>query len=201
MAISLNKGQALNLTKTADNGLSSVMVGLGWDEKQKSTKGFFKTLFASGSNIDCDASAFLLKNGKLETNKDIVYYGRLSHYSGAVNHQGDNLTGAGDGDDEQIMIDLNKLPQSYNKIMIVVNIFSAESRRQSFGMIKNAFIRIVDNRTNTEICRYNLSDGYDNDTAMVFGELTRENNGEWTFTAIGKGSRAGSIDDLADNYK
>lgn len=201
MAISLNKGQALNLTKTADNGLSSVMVGLGWDERKKSTKGFFHALFASESNIDCDASAFLLKNGKLESNRDIVYYGRRKHDSGAVNHQGDNLTGAGDGDDEQILIDLNNIPQSYNKVVIVVNIFSAESRRQNFGMIENAFIRIVDNRTNNEICRYNLSNGYDNDTAMVFGELTRENNGEWTFTAIGKGSRAGSIDDLARDYE
>ena len=191
MAINLMKGQKVDLTK-GNPGLRNLLVGLGWDTNK----------YTGGSDFDLDASVFMLgANGKVRSNLDFIYYGNLKHNSGSVEHMGDNLTGGGDGDDEQILIDLNNIPQSYNKVVIVVNIFSAKSRQQNFGMIENAFIRIVDNRTNNEICRYNLSNGYDNDTAMVFGELTRESNGEWTFTAIGKGSRAGSIDDLARDYE
>lgn len=192
MAISLQKGQKVSLTK--DNpGLSKVVVGLGWDEAQR--KGFF----FKPAPIDCDASAILLKNGKLCDKKDIVYFGNLRHYSGTVNHMGDNLTGEGEGDDEQIVIDLSSVPAEYDRIVVVVNIYSAVSRKQHFGMIRNAFIRIVDFKSNKEMCRYNLTDDYSNMTAMIFGEIYRHNN-EWKFNAIGQGTRDASISDLAKRY-
>ena len=147
MSISLQKGQKVSLSK--DNaGLAHVIVGLGWDEVQKPSGGFLKSMFSSEPQaIDCDASAILLKNGKLAHKDDLVYFGNLRHPSGTVIHQGDNLTGAGDGDDEQIVIDLSKVPQDYDRIVIVVTIYQAVKRRQNFGMIENAFIRLVDART------------------------------------------------------
>jgi len=153
MSISLQKGQKVSLSK--DNaGLAKVIVGLGWDEVgQSSGGGFFGSLFGSSSSsssedIDCDASAIMLRNGKFVDKHDVVYFGNLSHKSGSVNHQGDNLTGAGEGDDEQIIIDLSRVPAEYDKIVMVVNIYDAVPRRQHFGMIKNAFIRLVDARNN-----------------------------------------------------
>ena len=175
MSISLQKGQKVSLSK--DNaGLSKIIVGLGWDEVQQSSSGggFLSALFGGGSKqqpIDCDASALMLKNGKLVDKSDIVYFGNLHHKSGTVNHQGDNLTGAGDGDDEQIVIDLAKVPQEYDKIVIVVNIYQAVQRHQHFGMIENAFIRLVDARNNNEMCKYNLTENYSGMTAMIFGEV------------------------------
>ena len=147
MSISLQKGQKVSLSK--DNaGLAKVIVGLGWDEvKSSSGGGLFSSLFkAQPKPIDCDASAIMLKNGKFVDQKDLVYYGNLRHKSGTVNHQGDNLTGEGEGDDEQIIIDLSKVPQEYDKIVIVVNIYQAVQRNQHFGLIENAFIRLVDAR-------------------------------------------------------
>ena len=145
MGVSLQKGQKVSLTK--DNaGLNKVIVGLGWDEVPQK-KGFFA---AKPQSVDCDASAFVLKEGKLRGTEDIVYFGNLKHKSNTVVHMGDNLTGAGAGDDEQIMIDLGQVPAEYDRIVLVVNIYQADKRKQHFGMIQNAFIRIVDARNNQE---------------------------------------------------
>ncbi len=155
MSISLKKGQRVSLSK--DNaGLSKIIVGLGWDEVQQSRGGGLGRLFgARPQEIDCDASAILLKDGKLTNMQDLVYFGNLSHKSGTVNHMGDNLTGAGDGDDEQIIIDLSRVPEEYDRIVIVVNIYQAVRRKQHFGMIENAFIRLVDARNNNEMYKNN----------------------------------------------
>lgn len=130
---------------------------------------------------------------------DIVYFGNLTHKTGAVRHMGDNLTGAGAGDDEQILIDLSALPANYDKIIMVVNIYEARARNQHFGMIRNAFIRVCDGETNQELCRYNLSENYDNMTAMVFGEVYRY-NGTWKFNAIGQATTDNSIGELAKRF-
>lgn len=199
MSISLQKGQKVSLSK--DNaGLSRIIVGLGWDEVKQSS-GFFGSLFGSGQQqaIDCDASAILLQNGKCMGNQDIVYFGNLRHRSGSVNHMGDNLTGAGDGDDEQIVIDLQSVPAEYDRIVIVVNIYQAVQRKQHFGMIQNAFIRLVDARNNTEMCKYNLTENYSGMTAMIFGEVYRH-NGEWKFSAIGQGTTDPGIGELCRRY-
>ena len=195
MSVSLQKGQKVSLSK--DNaGLSKVMIGLGWDEVQQKKKGFFS---AKPQDIDCDASAFICVNGRLQGTDDVVYFGNLTHRSGCVRHMGDNLTGAGDGDDEQIMIDLASLPTQYDKIIVVVNIYQAMQRRQHFGLIRNAFIRVCDAETNQELCKYNLSENYDNMTAMVFGEVYRY-NGAWKFNAIGQATQDNSIGDLAKRF-
>lgn len=197
MSISLQKGQKIDLTKGDRGDLRQVMVGLGWDEAQtapQQSSGGFMGLFKSqpqkqAQDIDCDASAILLNaNGKLysnETNDCCVYFGNLSHHSGAIQHQGDNLTGAGDGDDEQIMVDLNRVPADVAKIVFVVNIYDANVRGQHFGMIQNAFIRLVNLANNSEICKFNLSENYYGMTGMVVGEIYRY-NGEWKFNAIGQ---------------
>ena len=202
MAVNLQKGQKVDLTK-GNPGLKHIMVGLGWDEaKPSGGKGLLSALFGGGGaqNIDCDATAILLDaNGKLAENKDVVYFGNLTHKSNAVKHMGDNLTGAGDGDDEQIFVDLERIPESYSKIVFVVNIYEARLRNQNFGLIKNAFIRLVDNDKKTEICRYDLSENYNGMTAMIFGEIYRH-NGEWKFSAIGQGTTDNSIGDLAKRY-
>ena len=192
MAISLQKGQKVSLTKE-NAGLDQVMIGLGWDEVQK--KGFF----SRGADIDCDASAILLKGGRLTDKSDLVYFGNLRHKSSAIVHMGDNLTGAGDGDDEQILVSLGSVPADYDRIVLVVNIYQAEKRRQHFGMIRNAFIRLVDGRNNQELCRYDLSENYDGMTAMIFGEVYRH-NGEWKFNAIGQATQDGSLGQLANRY-
>lgn len=200
MSISLQKGQKVSLSK--DNaGLAKVIVGLGWDElKSSSGGGLFSSLFkAQPKPIDCDASAIMLKNGKFVDQKDLVYYGNLRHKSGTVNHQGDNLTGEGEGDDEQIIIDLSKVPQEYDKIVIVVNIYQAVQRNQHFGLIENAFIRLVDARNNKEMCKYNLTDDYSGMTAMIFGEVYRH-NGEWKFSAIGQGTKDPGLVELCRRY-
>lgn len=195
MSISLQKGQKVSLTKE-NAGLSTVMIGLGWDEAKPAKK-----LFAlKTQDIDCDASAILLKDGKLAHKTDVVYFGNLSHKSGTVQHMGDNLTGEGDGDDEQILVQLSKVPEDYDKIVVVVNIYNAVSRKQHFGMIQNAFIRVVDGATNAELCRYNLTEDCSGKTAMIFGEVYRY-NGEWKFNAIGQGTNDTGINDLANRYK
>lgn len=170
MSVKLQKGQKVSLSKE-NAGLSKIIVGLGWDEV-KQPGGFFSFL-SSPQAIDCDAFALMLQNGKLVDNKDIVYFHNLTHKSGSVQHMGDNLTGAGEGDDEQIVIDLNRVPAQYDRIVLAVNIYEAYKRHQHFGMIRNAFIRLVDARNNKEMCIYNLTDNYSNQTAMLFGEVYR----------------------------
>ena len=206
MSVSLQKGQKVNLSK--DNaGLAKVIVGLGWDEAKPSGGGgggFFATLFGGGAAtthqaIDCDASAIMLKNGKFVDRTDLVYFGNLKHKSGTVNHMGDNLTGEGEGDDEQIVIDLSRVPAEYDKIVIVVNIYQAVQRKQHFGMIENAFIRLVDARNNKEMCKYNLTENYSGMTAMIFGEIYRH-NGEWKFNAMGNGTTDPGIGELCRRF-
>lgn len=194
MSVKLQKGQKVSLSKE-HAGLSKIIVGLGWDEVQQQ-RSFFAP---KPQDIDCDAFALLLVDGKLASSQDIVYYGSLKHNSGSVVHMGDNLTGAGDGDDEQIVIDLNRVPAQYDRIILAVNIYQAYERRQHFGMIQNAFIRLVDARNNNEMCIYNLTENYSNQTAMLFGEVYRY-NGEWKFNAVGQGTTDGSISDFAKRY-
>ena len=185
MSVSLQKGQKVSLSKD-NQGLAQVIVGLGWDEVKRKGGLFSRKPQA----IDCDASAILLKNGKLCGKEDLVYFGNLRHKSNAVMHQGDNLTGAGDGDDEQIIVDLLRIPQEYDRIVIVVNIYKAVQRNQHFGMIENAFIRIVDDATGKELIHFDLGEDFSIETAVVVGELYKH-NGEWKFNAIGSGFQGG----------
>ena len=195
MSVSLQKGQKVNLSK--DNaGLAKIIVGLGWDEAPRPRAGFFSP---KPQAIDCDASAILLQHGKLVAKEDLVYFGNLTHPTGTVRHMGDNLTGAGDGDDEQIVIDLSKIPLKYDRIVIVVNIYQAFERNQHFGLIQNAFCRLVDARNNRELCKYNLTENYSNMTALIFGEVYRY-NGEWKFSAVGQGTQDGGLGQLANRY-
>lgn len=200
MAVNLIKGQKVSLKKSDGSAFHHIMVGLGWDPAE-TTKGLFSKFFQqTQSNIDCDASAFLLQNDHLVNNRDIVFFNNLKHDSKAVRHMGDNLTGEGEGDDEQIYVDLDKVPEDYNKIIFVVNIYQAMERRQHFGMIRNAFIRIVDNDTRQEFCRFNLSDDFSHKTALICGEIYRH-NGEWKFNAIGQGTTDNSVGALSMRYR
>lgn len=194
MSVSLQKGQKVSLTKE-NAGLTSVMVALGWDEAERK-RGLFSP---KPEPVDCDASAFLLTNGKVARKEDVVYFGNLTHMSGAVRHMGDNLTGEGDGDDEQIFVDLQNVPADYDRIAIVVNIYQCEQRRQHFGMIKNAYIRIMDGKSGKELCRYNLTDDYSNMTAMIFGEVYRHGS-EWKFNAVGQGTTDAGINELIKRF-
>ncbi len=199
MAVNLQKGQKVNLKKDNGQALGRVMIGLGWDPVEKgSSGGFLSSLFSSNDNIDCDASVIMLQNGKFKDNDDLVYFGNLKHSSGSVKHMGDNLTGDGDGDDEQVFVDLNAVPSNYDKLVFVVNIYQAMKRKQHFGLIKNAFIRIVDDN-GKEFCRYNLSEKYDGMTAMIFGEIYRY-NGEWKFNAIGQPTQDGDLTTMVKRY-
>ena len=200
MSISLAKGQKVSLVKLdngVSTGLSRIYVGCGWDEAP-ARKGLFG-IPKNGESIDVDASVILLRNGRFVDKNDLVYYGNKNHNSGAVNHHGDNLTGEGDGDDEVISIDLNSVPNDVDRIIIVANIYNAEKKKQDFGLIQNAFIRIVDETTNIEFCKYDMSNEFAGYTALVFGELYRH-NGEWKFNAIGSGTHDGSLSELARKY-
>lgn len=180
MPINLSKGQKVSLTKE-NPGLKRIMVGLGWDVNA----------FDSGADFDLDASAFLAgSNGTCPTEKEFVFYGNLEHPSGSVKHMGDNLTGEGEGDDEQIEVDLSKVPANIEKIAFTVTIYDAEGRRQNFGQVSNAFIRIVDEDTNSELIRFDLGEDFSIETAVVVGELYKH-NGEWKFNAIGSGFQGG----------
>lgn len=187
MSINLVKGQKIDLTK-GNEGLEKLIVGLGWDVNK----------YGDGT-FDLDASAFLLgENGKVKSEDDFIYYGHKKHSSGAVFSTGDNLTGAGSGDDEQIKVDLSKVPDDIAEIVFVVTIYQAESKMQNFGMIDNSFIRICDEVKNEELIRYDLGEDYSTETAMVMGRLYRH-NGEWKFAAIGSGT-SGGLSGLAKQY-
>ena len=195
MSVSLKKGQKVSLSKE-NAGLSQLLIGLGWDEAAKKKIAFFSV---KQDSVDCDSSAILLQNGKFINNTDLVYFGNLQHKTGAVTHLGDNLTGVGTGDDEQIIVDLSAIPAQYDRIMIVVNIYQAVQRKQHFGMIRNAFCRLVDAKTGQEMCKYNLTEDYSDMTALVFGEVYRH-NGEWKFSAIGQGTKDKDLGELARRY-
>ncbi|MFF2482423.1 TerD family protein [Paenibacillus sp. NPDC058071] len=197
MAISLVKGQKVDLTK-GNAGLSKVIVGLGWDPAAVKS-GFFG--MKKAANIDCDASALLLDaNGRLSGQENLVCFYNKQSRDGSVFHTGDNITGEGDGDDEQIIVQLDRVPAYIHRILVVVNIYECESRRQDFGMIKSAFIRIVNPVNGQELIRFNLTDNYAGKTALIVGELYR-NNEEWKFNAIGEGTHAAHIDILARQYQ
>jgi tellurium resistance protein TerD len=195
MSVNLIKGQKVDLTK-GNASLTKVTVGLGWDPVKK--KGFFG--FGGNVDIDIDASVILLdNNGKLTRKENVVYFGNLNSYCGSVHHTGDNLTGDGDGDDEQIIIDLTKLPQNIHRIIVVVNIYQANSKQQHFGLIESAFVRLFDSKTNKELVKFNLTDNYSGKTALVTGELYRYQS-DWKFAAIGEGKTANSVSELANQY-
>ena len=200
MAVNLQKGQKVDLTK-GNAGLKKVMVGLGWDEVQPEKGGFFSGLLGKKKeDIDCDAMAFLLDaSGRIMGKDDVIFFGNLSHTGGCVRHMGDNLTGGGEGDDEQIFIDLANLPARYDKVVILVSIYEAAQRKQHFGMVQNAFIRLVDNDTRNELCIYNLTENYSGMVGMVFGEIYRH-EGEWRFAAVGEGLKSSSVLELAGRY-
>lgn len=188
MGVNLTKGQKVSLNKN-NPGLKDMVVGLGWDVNRYDTGGAF----------DLDAAAFLLtENGKISRTEDFIFYGNLEHPSGAVKHLGDNLTGVGDGDDEQIVIDLSLVPENIQKIAFTVTIYDAEARRQNFGQVSNAFIRIYNKANGEELLRYDLGEDFSIETAAVFGELYRH-NGEWKFNAIGSGYQGG-LAALCENY-
>ncbi len=188
MAVSLAKGQKVDLTK-GNPGLSKLIVGLGWDTNR----------YDGGHDFDLDAAAFLLDgNGKVSNDADFVFYGNLKHASGSVEHMGDNLTGVGDGDDEQIKVDLSKVPANIEKIGFTVTIYESDVRNQNFGQVDNAYIHIMDEANNTELIRYDLGEDFSIETAVVVGELYR-NNGQWKFNAIGSGFQGG-LKALCQNY-
>jgi len=178
--INLSKGQKIDLTKT-NPGLTNVLVGLGWDTNR----------YNGGDDFDLDASAFLLDgNGKAFDEKSFIFYNNLSSEEGSVVHTGDNRTGEGDGDDEQLVIKLPLVPSRVQKVAFTVTIHDADNRRQNFGQVSNAFIRIVNEDTNEEIIRYDLGEDFSIETALVVGEIYRHNN-EWKFNAIGSGFQGG----------
>lgn len=197
MTINLQKGQKINLSKKSCDGLNKVMVGLGWDEVPQK-RGFFDP---KPQDIDCDAFAILLGyDGKLLNHADdldqcTVFFNNLVWPGGAIRHMGDNLTGAGDGDDEQIFVDLQRVPYEICSIVFAVNIYEALNRNQHFGMIRNAFIRVVDYERNIELCRFNLNENYNNKTALIAGALMRTDN-DWEFLAAGNAARVESLVDV-----
>jgi len=187
VAVSLTKGANVSLSKEAP-GLQSVRVGLGWDQR-----------VSDGSAFDLDASVYLLNEaGRVRSDADFVYFNNLKAADGAVEHHGDNLTGQGEGDDEVVSVHLGRLPQDVAKVVFAVTIYEADGRRQNFGMVSNAFIRVVNGDGGTELARYDLSEDASTETAMVFGELYRH-GAEWKFRAVGQGFNGG-LGPLARSY-
>ena len=179
MAVTLSKGGNVSLSKV-DPTLKNVKIGLGWDTRS-----------TDGQDFALDASAFLLTDaGKVRGDNDFIFYNNLKSSDGSVTHTGDNRTGEGEGDDESLIIELNRVPQEVTKIVFVVTIHDATTRRQSFGQVANAFIRLVNNDSNVEAARYDLSEDASTETAMLFGELYRH-AGEWKFRAVGQGYTGG----------
>lgn len=187
MSISLAKGGNVSLSKE-EPGLSKIIIGLGWDARA-----------TDGADFDLDASAFMLTElGKVRADTDFIFYNQLRSPEGSVEHTGDNLTGQGEGDDESIKVDLGRVPAEIHKLAITVTIHDAEARRQNFGMVQNAFIRIVNDLTGREITRYDLTEDSSTETALIFGEVYRH-GGEWKFRAVGQGFKGG-LAPLARNY-
>jgi tellurium resistance protein TerD len=182
MAINLQKGANANLSREAP-GLSRVLIGLGWNARS-----------TSGDDFDLDASAFLLsESGKVRSDSDFIFYNNKRSADGSVEHKGDNRTGAGDGDDEVVSVNLLTVPGDVTKVAFAVTIHDAEARRQSFGQISGAFIRVIDEGSSKELVRYDLSEDFSTETALIFGELYRH-QGEWKFRAVGQGYRGGLME-------
>jgi tellurium resistance protein TerD len=187
MAISLSKGGNVSLSKEAP-GLKKVLLGLGWDARA-----------TDGQDFDLDASVFLLgSNGKVRSDQDFIFYNNLKSVDGSVEHMGDNRTGAGEGDDEVIKVNLATVPAEVEKIAIAVTIHEADARKQNFGMVSNAFIRLVNEEDGKEVVRYDLGEDFSTETAVIFGELYRHGS-DWKFRAVGQGY-AGGLGPLARNY-
>ena len=188
MAITLSKGQKVSLTK-GNPGLKHIVVGLGWDTNK----------YDGGFDFDLDSAAFLLdENGKVNADIDFVFYNNLKHSSGAVEHLGDNLTGEGDGDDEQVKVDLSLVPQNISKIAFTVTIHEALERRQNFGQVNNSYVRLVNSDNEEELLRYDLGEEFSIETAIVVCEIYRH-NGEWKFSAVGSGFEGG-LEALCRSY-
>lgn len=188
MVINLKKGQKIDLTK-GDISLRTVTAGLGWDINK----------YDGRSDFDLDVSIFMVgENGKVPSQEDFVFYGNLVHKSGSVEHIGDNRTGQGEGDDEEIRITLNQIPSEIKRVVFTVTIYEAEERKQNFGQVSNAYIRIVNSENNKELIRYDLGEDFSIETAVVVGEIYRY-NGEWKFNAIGDGYRGG-LEALCKEY-
>ncbi len=187
MAVSLIKGGNVSLSKT-EPSLKSILIGLGWEARA-----------SDGSDFDLDASAFLVsENGKVRRDVDFIFYNQLLSTCGSVEHTGDNLTGAGDGDDEAIKINLEIVPEAIKRIVVCVTIHEADLRKQNFGQVGEAFMRIVNNDNDIEIARFDLSEDYSTETAMIFGEVYRH-NGEWKFKAVGQGF-TGGLESLCNQF-
>jgi tellurium resistance protein TerD len=187
MGVSLSKGGNVSLSKEAP-GLSRILVGLGWDVRA-----------TDGSAFDLDASAFVTgADGKVRSDRDFIFYNNLRSEDGSIEHTGDNLTGVGEGDDESIKLNLAQLPADIHKVVFSVTIHDAEARRQNFGMVSNAFVRVVNQDDNKELARYDLSEDASTETAMIFAEIYK-NNGEWKFKAVGQGF-AGGLAPLARQF-
>jgi tellurium resistance protein TerD len=187
MSISIAKGGNVSLSKEAP-GLTKILIGLGWDARA-----------TDGADFDLDASAFLLaESGKVRSDSDFIFYNQLKSSDGSVEHTGDNLTGEGEGDDEAIKVDLSRVPEAIQRIAVAVTIHDADNRKQNFGMVQNAFIRVVNDSDNKEIARYDLSEDYSTETALIFGEVYRH-GAEWKFRAVGQGFQGG-LAPLARNY-
>lgn len=187
MSISLSKGGNVSLTKT-EPGLKKAFIGLGWDVR-----------VTEGTDFDLDASLFMVKeDGKVRSDSDFIFFNNLKSSDGSVEHMGDNLTGAGEGDDEVIKVDLEKIPADITKLVVGVTIHEAETRRQNFGMVSSSFIRIVNQDNNNEITRYDMSEDASTETAMLFGEFYRH-SGEWKFRALGQGF-SGGLGPMAKSY-
>ena len=187
MGISLNKGGNLSLSKT-DPSLNNLIIGLGWDARP-----------TDGADFDLDASAFMLKSdGKVRSDNDFIFYNQLRSTCGSVEHTGDNLTGDGDGDDESLIVQLSKIPADIQRVAITVTIHDAEARKQNFGQVSNAFMRVVNKDSGVEVARYDLTEDASIETAMIFGEIYRH-NGEWKFKAVGQGY-AGGLAALVKQY-
>jgi tellurium resistance protein TerD len=201
MAISLQKGQRISLSKEAP-GLTKIICGLGWDVIKRAGGGFFSNFGnKAGEEYDLDASVVCLDSaGKLINNRNIIYFGNLEHPSGAIIHRGDNLTGAGDGDDEVIIIDLSRIPANIHKLVFVVNIYDCQARKQDFSQIENAFVRLVNTANNQELARFNLSGKeYQGMTGMILSEVYRHNE-EWKMAAIGNGVSVNGLGELVESY-
>lgn len=187
MSVSLSKGGNVSLSKEAP-GLTNILIGLGWDVRS-----------TDGAAFDLDASCFLLNaDGKVRSDGDFIFYNNLKSADGSVEHTGDNLTGEGDGDDEAVKVDLSRVPAEVAKIAVAVTIHDADARRQNFGSVSNAFVRIVDSSNGTEITRYDLTEDSSTETAMIFGEVYRHGE-EWKFRAVGQGF-AGGLGPMARNF-
>jgi tellurium resistance protein TerD len=200
MAINLQKGQRISLTKEAP-GLTKIICGLGWDIAKKSGGGFFSNFGKATQDYDLDAAVICLDEaGKLKDMQDLIYFANLSHQSGAIVHQGDNLTGEGDGDDEVIIIDLAKIPAQISKLVFTVNIYDCVTRNQDFSQVENSFVRLVNMSNNLEMARFNLSGkDYAGATGLILAEVYRH-NGEWKMGAIGNPVRVNGLGEILKDY-